>query len=64
MTTFDFYESSLQGGRPLELYTISVGLEEFRYTSNAVDVTYSSKLYSSIPIRRGEVVAGQSLCAS
>lgn len=58
MTSFDIFESSVEGSRPIEVYQISIGVDVYRYTSHSSDVTVGSTVYSAIPISRGAVGQG------
>lgn len=59
--TFDTQETSLQAGRPVEIYTFARETQLFRYTSADRDVTVSSNLYTAVPIERPEIEASQEL---
>lgn len=58
MTSFATLEASLEGSRPLEIFTLSIGSLVFNYTSNASDVTVDSVLYTAVAIRRGPLGQG------
>lgn len=55
--TYDAFETSQEGGRPVELYEFRLGSEVFRFTSNESDVVFQAATYEAIPIRRGELGA-------
>lgn len=55
--SFDAFEESAAGGRPVELYTFMRGASEFRYTSADRDVTFDSQDYTAVPIVRDRLVA-------
>lgn len=38
--------------RPIELYTFSLGVSTWRYTSGDEDITFDSQVYTAIPIKR------------
>lgn len=58
MTTFDALESSLEGSRPIELYTFAIGGEVFRYTSAEDDITIGVDTWMREAIERGSVGQG------
>jgi hypothetical protein len=49
---YDTYESSVESGRPVELFEFTIGATTYRYTSAEDDVTYSAEIYYSEPIMR------------
>lgn len=53
--TYDTVERSVQGGRPVELYTFARDTATWRYTSADRDVTVSSQTYLSRPISRSDI---------
>lgn len=53
--TFDAYENSQQGGRPVELFHFSIGVENFRYTSAEDTITFGGNQYVSRQISRNSV---------
>ncbi len=58
MTSFDVFESSVESSRPIEVYTISVGVDVYYYTSHSMDITIGSTVYEAIPISRSNVGQG------
>lgn len=58
MTSFDVYERSEEGSRPIEVYSFAIGSSTYRYTSHATDVTVGVDTYTAIPISRGAVFQG------
>ena len=58
MSTFDALESSLDSSRPLEIYSITIGSETFRYTSAEDDITIGSDIYTTISISRSKISHG------
>lgn len=57
MTSFDIFESSEEGSRPLEIYTITVGATTYRYTSNASNITIGSDTWTAEPIQRTKIAS-------
>jgi len=55
--TYAAIETSVQSGRPVELYEFLNGTEYFRYTSADGDVAYGGNTYIAVPIARGAVEA-------
>lgn len=53
--TFDAQETSIQGGRPVEIYTFARETQVFRYTSADRDVTVSANLYTATAISRSGI---------
>lgn len=53
--TFAGFETSQATGEPIELYTINVGAQSFRYTSTEDDYVYQSQTYSAIGMARGSI---------
>lgn len=49
---YDVFEASVEAGRPIELYTFTIGAEVFRYTSAEDVVSYSSNDYQPRPMDR------------
>lgn len=59
MATFDQLEKSVEGSRPIELYTFALGtLNPFRYTSSAFSVTIGPDTWLPIAITRGSISRG------
>lgn len=58
MSSFDTYESSIEGSRPIEVYRFAMGSTVWTYTSWAQDVTLDSVVYSAIPIKRSRIAQG------
>lgn len=56
--TYDAHETSIEGGRPVEVYRFQVGATAYFYTSAEDDVTLSAQEYEAIPISRGETTTG------
>ena len=58
--TFDATETSLESGRPIELYTFMIGTTEtFRYTSHDEEVVFGGQTYEVVQIERGQVQASK-----
>lgn len=55
--TYSAIETSVQSGRPLELYEFTYGATAYRYTSADDDVVYGGNTYTAVPISRGAVEA-------
>jgi uncharacterized phage protein (TIGR02218 family) len=55
--TYAAVETSIQSGRPVELYEFIYGATPYRYTSADGDVVYGGNTYSAVPIARGAVEA-------
>jgi len=55
--TYAAIETSVQSGRPVELYEFLNGATAYRYTSADGDVSYGGNTYSAVPIARGAVEA-------
>jgi uncharacterized phage protein (TIGR02218 family) len=56
--TFLAQESSVEAGRPIELYTFTLALEVFRYTSAEDDQVVGGNTYEAIAIKRSKVAQG------
>ena len=56
--TFLSQESSVESGRPVELYTFTLALETFRFTSAEDDQVVAGETYEAIAISRGKVGQG------
>lgn len=52
MATLDELERSIEGSRPVELYTFTLGPDVFRYTSAEGPVTFSGTDYLPLPLKR------------
>lgn len=57
--TFVGQETSIEAGRPVELYTFSSPLETLRYTSADDDQVVSGNTYAAIAISRGSIAQGR-----
>ncbi len=55
--TYAAIETSVQSGRPVELYEFLNGATAYRYTSADGDVSYGGNTYSAVPIARGAIEA-------
>lgn len=55
--TFAATETSIQAGRPVELYEFLDGATAYRYTSADGDVVYGGNTYTAVPISRSAVEA-------
>lgn len=53
--SYDAYETSAEGGSPVEAYAFEVGSTTYRYTSSESAVTIASLQYEPIAIRRERV---------
>lgn len=53
---FDTLESSVESSRPIELYTITLGAEQFFWTSSEDDITIGATVYEAIPLQRGRII--------
>lgn len=54
--TFDSFESSLESSQPIEVITITVGAQQFFWTSAEDEITIGSQPYEAIPLQRGRIV--------
>lgn len=59
MATRDVLERSIEGSKPLEVYSFSLGTDEFRFTSADDDVTLSGDIFPVESISRNNVATGQ-----
>lgn len=57
--SFDSLEVSQEAGRPVELFTFSMPLQTFRYTSAEDDIVVGGETFEAIAIKRARVVQGQ-----
>lgn len=58
--SFEPYETSVEEGQPIELYTFVMGATTYRYTSNEVDVVHGTLgTFTAIPISRGSIEANK-----
>jgi len=57
--SYDSYESSVEEGRPYELYRFVMGTQEFYFTSAEDEITYNGDDYQPVEISRGPVVLGK-----
>lgn len=53
--TFAAFETSLEGGEPVELYEIRVGLTTYRYCSSEDDYVFAGDTYSPAALQRSSV---------
>lgn len=56
--TFSAFETAVEASRPIELYTIVVGAETFRYTSAEDTITIGGLPYTPVAISRGKLSQG------
>jgi len=56
--TFQAFETSDELSRPVELYTITIGTDVFRYTSTEGSFTRGGNTFLPVPISRGELTYG------
>lgn len=59
--TYSANETSIEGGRPVEVYRFTIGATSYYYTSAEDEVTVSAQAYEPIPISRSENVSGPAL---
>jgi len=52
MATLDELEQSIESGQPVELYTFSIGAQQFRYTSSKGTVSFSGTDYIPLAMTR------------
>lgn len=57
--TYASQETSQEAGRPVDIYTIELDLQVFRYTSAEDDQVVLGETYSAIPISRSKITQGQ-----
>jgi uncharacterized phage protein (TIGR02218 family) len=58
--SFDPYESSVEDGQPVELYTFVIGAATYRYTSDQKDISVDTfGDFTAIPISRGKITASR-----
>lgn len=62
--TYDTQETSLQAGRPVEIYVFARETQVFRYTSADRDVTVGGNLHTATAISRTEIECSQELSRS
>lgn len=63
--TFAEFETSAFGSQPVELYTFTIGANQFRFTSGQVDIqTATQGLFEAQPIQRGNLDATQDISKS
>lgn len=53
--TYDAYASSLEDGRPVEVYTLTQGTSTFRYTDQPGDVVISGLTYEATAVSRSRL---------
>jgi len=58
--SFDSYESSVEGSRPVEIYKFVLGGSEWFYTSGEDILTVDGDDYEPIEIKRGAIALGKS----
>lgn len=58
MTSFATLEASRESSRPLEIYEISIGADQYRYTSNDADLTVGADVYTALAISRNNIEQG------
>lgn len=58
MTSFSALEASLEGSRPVELFTFSLGPVSWDYTSSADDVTVAGRTFVAVPLTRTALAIG------
>lgn len=58
MTSFATLESSRESSLPLEIYEITLGSDEYRYTSAGGDLTVGGVTYTALPIARNSIEQG------
>jgi uncharacterized phage protein (TIGR02218 family) len=58
MTTFALLEQSLEGSRPVELFTFALGATVFDYTSNPAPITVGTTTYMPVTITRTAIGQG------
>jgi len=58
MTSFDIFESSVESSRPIEIYTIAIGINTYRFTSHSSDITIGASTWEAIPLQRSSVGQG------
>tara|TARA_R110002153_G_scaffold104852_1_gene242991 strand:- start:6452 stop:7276 length:825 start_codon:yes stop_codon:yes gene_type:complete len=56
--TYDAFESSQEGGQPVELYTFTLGSTIYRWTSAEDNIVQGSDTFTAIPLKRGTVKGG------
>lgn len=52
-------DTSIQSGRPVELFRFAHGANTYLYNSGPVDQSYDGDVYAAAPIERGQVEASQ-----
>lgn len=58
--SFDPFESSVEDGQPVELYTFTIGAVTYRYTSDQKDISVDVLGdFTAIPISRGKITASR-----
>lgn len=55
--TYQAYEESKRLGSPIELFEITIGNTNYRYTNNAKDITIGLDVYKANIIKRGSVTS-------
>jgi hypothetical protein len=58
MTSFATLEASRESSRPLEIYEILIGNDEYRYTSGPSDLTVGASIYTATAISRNAIEQG------
>ena len=57
--TYDSYESSVEGSRPVELYRVLLGSQEFFFSSGEDDLTMDGDVYEATEIKRSAIAMGK-----
>lgn len=58
MSSFNALETSLESSRPIELYELSIGNVNYRYTSGEDTITVGTQIYLPLAIGRNQVEQG------
>jgi hypothetical protein len=58
MTSFATLEGSRESSLPLEIYEITLGADEYLYTSASSDLTVGAVTYAALPIARSSIEQG------
>jgi uncharacterized phage protein (TIGR02218 family) len=53
---FEFFEESVEKGSPVELYDLTFGTRQYRWTSADTNITWKGNLYTAIPIQRTQII--------
>lgn len=57
--TYDSYEQSVEGSRPVEIYKIILGSQEFFFNSGEDDLTVDGDVYEATEIKRSNIAMGK-----